>query len=277
MAGRGQSREINERQFDIDKLRVATPCPAGWENMAGGDRQRYCGLCELNVYNFSGMTAGEIERLVVKNEGRLCIRLHRRADGTVITKDCPVGIRAYRKRVTGFAAAAFAAVLGLFSISFGQKEKSKDPHPQPKIERTFANSTTCEIRGKVTDQMGAVVPGAIIKFVGADRKETFQQTNDEGSFHTSALRAGIYKIEISQSGFRKYKIERFKLNPGEKVLMTFELEAAEQEVIGIVGETTIDNVIDINAIKDLKPAYRPVFDLLVTPSTEPGTAGKKPH
>jgi hypothetical protein len=44
---------------------------------------------------------------------------------TVLTKDCPVGIRAYQKKAAHFAGAALATIFGLFSISFGQKENDK--------------------------------------------------------------------------------------------------------------------------------------------------------
>jgi len=46
------------------------------------------------VFNLSAMTRGEAERLVQnKGEGRLCVRFFRRADGTLLTEDCPVGLR----------------------------------------------------------------------------------------------------------------------------------------------------------------------------------------
>src|SRR5262252_9589526 len=103
---------MNSYKFNINTLRVASPCSVGWENMTGDERQRHCDLCSLNVYNISGMTTGEVEQLITEREGRLCIRMFRRADGTVITKDCPVGLRAVRKRVATMAGAALTAVLG---------------------------------------------------------------------------------------------------------------------------------------------------------------------
>src|SRR5687767_1276640 len=108
---------MTEPKFNIDNLRVAAPCPAAWENMAGDERARYCQSCQLTVYNFSEMSAREVYDLIAKSEGRICGRLYRRADGTVLTKDCPTGLRAYHKRVTRFAGAALAAILGLVSVS----------------------------------------------------------------------------------------------------------------------------------------------------------------
>jgi hypothetical protein len=83
--------------------------------MAGNDRVRYCGQCQLNVYNLSGMAQREAERLITQAEGRVCVRFYRRADGTVLTEDCPVGLRAVRRRAARWATAAFASILSFFS------------------------------------------------------------------------------------------------------------------------------------------------------------------
>jgi len=56
-----------------------------------GERVRHCGECKLNVYNLSEMTQTEAEGLIRKHEGRLCVRYYQRADGTVLTRNCPVG------------------------------------------------------------------------------------------------------------------------------------------------------------------------------------------
>jgi hypothetical protein len=99
----------------LDRVTVAAPCGVGWENMVGDERVRFCGQCSLNVYNLSGMTKSEAERLVAQAEGRLCIRYYRRADGTILTKDCPVGLRAIRRRAARVATACASAALSFFA------------------------------------------------------------------------------------------------------------------------------------------------------------------
>ncbi len=97
-------------RFDIERLLVASPCSVAWEAMAGDERVRHCDSCRLNVYNTAEMTRAEVEAMVLGREGRLCVRMYRRADGTVLTKDCPVGLRAYARRVGRLATAAAGAV-----------------------------------------------------------------------------------------------------------------------------------------------------------------------
>src|SRR2546423_10740717 len=105
----------------LDSISVASPCRADWERMAGDERVRFCSECRLHVYNLSAMTRDEAEALVIEKEGILCAMFYRRTDGTVLTRDCPVGLRAARARFAagvariGAAAAcllASAAMLG---------------------------------------------------------------------------------------------------------------------------------------------------------------------
>ena len=94
----------------LDNVRIATPCHADWSQMAGDDRVRHCGDCRLNVYDVSQMTRAEAAALIRMNEGkRVCMRLYKRPDGTLITQDCWERLRAARRR--GWIAFAAALVL----------------------------------------------------------------------------------------------------------------------------------------------------------------------
>lgn len=99
----------------LDNIRIASPCSADWDEMIGNERARFCGQCKLNVYNLSSMTREEAELLIGRTEGRLCVRYFRRADGSVMTQDCPVGLRAIRRRMSHVARAVGSAVLGFLA------------------------------------------------------------------------------------------------------------------------------------------------------------------
>jgi hypothetical protein len=99
----------------LEHVTVAAPCPADWDQMIGNDRTRFCGQCRLNVYNLSGMTKGEAEALIAGTQGRLCVRFYRRADGTILTENCPVGLRALKRRLSRLARATLSAVLSFFA------------------------------------------------------------------------------------------------------------------------------------------------------------------
>lgn len=114
----------------LDNVSVASPCSQDWNAMIGSERARYCGDCKLNVYNLSGMSRTEAENLILNAEGRLCIKFYRRADGSVLTKDCPVGWQAIKRRVSRTAAAFASLFFGLlgglgFATAFNQTKEIK--------------------------------------------------------------------------------------------------------------------------------------------------------
>jgi len=101
--------------------------------MIGSDRMRFCGQCSLNVYNLSAMTREAAESLIAANEGRLCVRFYRRGDGSIITQDCPVGLRAVRARVSYWTKAVAAAVLTFLAALGFQSLLSNFPPFEPRI------------------------------------------------------------------------------------------------------------------------------------------------
>jgi len=91
------------------------------------ERVRFCSQCNLNVYNLSGMSRREAEALVMKTEGRLCVRFYRKADGSILTQNCPVGLKAIKRRVAWVAQFVLGMVLsfvsgfGLYIFYLGRK------------------------------------------------------------------------------------------------------------------------------------------------------------
>jgi hypothetical protein len=134
----------------LEHVRVAAPCPADWSKMVGDERVRYCDQCSLHVYNLSGMTRREAEVLVTSAEGRLCVRFYRRPDGTILTRNCPVGLSALKRRAAHAATATLTAVLGFFAalgLNFGLDralspsvmEESAVPAP-PMPEKSYSQA-----------------------------------------------------------------------------------------------------------------------------------------
>jgi hypothetical protein len=135
----------------LDNVRVASPCKASWEAMSGDDRVRFCGQCEKNVYNLSAMSREDGERLLREKEDSVCVRFYRRADGTVMTTDCPVGAR--RKRVRRAA----IAVVGGGLMATGVLALAA---PRPGIAAQGALPTMGE--PVVHQVMGAIAPMPLV-------------------------------------------------------------------------------------------------------------------
>jgi hypothetical protein len=101
----------------LSNVKVAAPCHASWNLMTAidGDRVRFCDDCKLNVYNLSAMTQAQAEGLLRAHEGRLCVRYYERPDGTILTRNCPVGAQVLRvKMIQHSVSAAFVLLLGAF-------------------------------------------------------------------------------------------------------------------------------------------------------------------
>ncbi len=106
--------------FSLNVIQVASPCEANWNAMTGDARVRHCDACQKHVYNLSEMTHQQAEALILAKEGKLCVTFFRRADGTILTADCPVGLwEAAHRRMSYWLATAAAGLVGLVALGVG--------------------------------------------------------------------------------------------------------------------------------------------------------------
>jgi hypothetical protein len=111
------------------ELRIATPCPKSWDDLAGDDRVRFCRQCNLNVYNLAQIPRAEVEELIRKREGRFCGRLYVQPDRKASTRDCPTGRdRLVMRRVAKLIAVLLVSVFGW--LWRGQTEPVPDDLPE---------------------------------------------------------------------------------------------------------------------------------------------------
>jgi hypothetical protein len=104
----------------LGRVKIASPCDARWEDMRGDDRARHCALCDKQVFDLSAMDAAEAEAFLRERVGEpTCVKLRQRADGTILTSDCPIGERRRRRRrlVVAGAAVALTAVAGAIATA----------------------------------------------------------------------------------------------------------------------------------------------------------------
>lgn len=102
----GEGIDLSTGRAMLANLRIAFPCEVKWDDMIGDDRERFCNSCQLSVYNISTMTTPEAAlflqtRLGSGGAARTCVQMYRRADGTVMTDDCPRALRKVRDMAVG--------------------------------------------------------------------------------------------------------------------------------------------------------------------------------
>jgi hypothetical protein len=204
----------------LDDLRIASPCKASWDAMTGDDTVRFCGDCKLNVYNLSNMTSAEAASLLEAKEGRVCVRLYRRTDGTVITRDCPVGLRAAMRRATRAASAILTAALGLLSgvaartawagapqDGNGRRATmgapvAQEPEPPVEMGKMAVAPRGEEVTVSVADERGASVAGAEVVLTNVDTGEALTAEPDEdGLYRLENVEPGVYALSVTATGY----------------------------------------------------------------------------
>lgn len=103
----------------LSQMRAAAPCQQSWDTMSGNDQVRFCSQCYKKVYKFSNLNRAQAIDLVTAHEGRACVAYYRRADGSVMAEECPVGLRRVQRpfhfaRMT--ATALLLPLLGFTSL-----------------------------------------------------------------------------------------------------------------------------------------------------------------
>jgi hypothetical protein len=197
--------------ININDIRVASPCAIPWDAMDGNEHVRHCGECKLTVYNLSAMTEIEIHRLLTERaEQRVCVRFYRRADGTMLTQDCPRGLKRLAKRVSKLGVAVFSALvsmnyaMAMAKTTAGTAAARSKTQPQA-CPRVQAQEKSANILVVVTDPDGAVVPGARIALVDKSGKTRFSgKTNGAGSLMKNDLPAGDYTLKVAAHGFKEH-------------------------------------------------------------------------
>jgi hypothetical protein len=98
--------------------------------------------------------------------------------------------------------------------------------------------TAGSLKGTVTDDSGAVIPGANVTVSGNGVKKTVS-TNEKGAFSVAGLPDGIYTLRVNVTGFTPYENRNVALVGGQTVSIAIlmKLPAQKQEVT-VQGEQT---------------------------------------
>ena len=149
-------------KLDINALKMASPCPARWEDMQGDERSRFCLHCQKQVYNFSAMTPKEVEALVTEKEGHLCARMYRRRDGKVLTADCPTGQAVAKRKRLHWVAMAAAGIVTMLSSVMVKAQENEDEDESPLIASVKEKWYELEVRLGIVKPQPKFILGAIV-------------------------------------------------------------------------------------------------------------------
>lgn len=207
--------------------------------MTGTERVRFCSECSLNVYNLSAMTRGEAESFIASREGRICAKFYRREDGTIITRDCPVGQKIkLRRRISKAATATFAAILSMCASAIAQDSSQTGARGSGQTAARTQKENARGISGKVVDMNGAALPGIRVEVFDASGKlKESVVTNDEGEFQFPSLEAGTYKVKAEGGeAFISLTVTHVEVSADKLARLDMTLEFKNATVlVGVIG------------------------------------------
>lgn len=212
----------------FDRINIPAPCEADWDSMIGNDKVRFCEHCNLQVTNLSSLTHQAAINLVERSQGRLCVRLEKRAGGGLIMKQSAPRLHQIARRASRLAAGAFSATLSIASASAQTSAPTQQlPAAQMVEARARRSEAGCSLSGVVSDPSGAVVPGAVVSLTGIQTGSMFTLTaDDEGAYNFALLPSGSYQLTTQATGFAKFESE-VRLVDGQDKSMNLALQIPE--------------------------------------------------
>src|SRR5437660_2653882 len=101
----------------------------------------------------------------------------------------------------------------------------------------FAQANLGRIFGTVTDQTGAVLPGAQISIIDKDRGHARSLTTDEaGQYNAPTLIPGTYTVRVEFPGFKTLDRENVVVEVGKEILVDLTIEPGQQSETVTVNE-----------------------------------------
>jgi len=77
------------------------------------------------------------------------------------------------------------------------------------------SAASAQLSGKVTDENGLIVAGAVLTLSGTGLPNSLMvATDDGGRFHVPAITPGIYRVRVEKQGFYAYVSESFPIGGG---------------------------------------------------------------
>ena len=207
----------------LNSIVHANPCSENWDAMPGDEWTRHCDKCDQNVYNLSAMTAGEAEAVLQRHEGKVCTKLYRRPDGSVLTQRCPSSIRKRLLRIGKWAAAAGFAIPALAHEGLACSRGTIA------IDRTRSEDDLSAMQGVVADATGAIIPGVKVTLQQGDRSHCVDLTARDGSFRFLGIEPSVYDLIAEAPGFSTFRKTSIAIAAHENLNATIKLE------IGSVG------------------------------------------
>jgi len=144
-----------------------------------------------------------------------------------------------------------------------------------------AQSVTASIYGRVLDESGAVVPGAIVRALHLDTGTVYMFTSDaSGNYDFPQLRLGAYRLEGEMAGFQTLMREGINLDLNQRAKIdlvlkvgnvTEKVEVTAQAPLLDTATAATGQMVTMEQLAALPVAYRVPWSLvLISAGVTPG-------
>src|SRR5712664_1721080 len=137
----------------------------------------------------------------------------------------------------------------------------------------FGQATSGTISGTITDERGAVVPGAAVLIKNTETGlERRVESNESGYYHIVGLSPGNYELRVERQGFKPELRSGLKLTVAQDSVVDFQLNVGSlQEAVQVSDSgaqvestnATLNSLVDERKIRDLPLNGRDMAQLIL--------------
>lgn len=245
------------------QLHIASPCNVDWDSLIGNDRVRFCEHCQLTVHNIDRASRKQIQRLVARSNGRLCVNYRQ-----PVPQKLPAPIL-YKigRRTSVIAASAFSATLSISTAVAASADLKQSGLPHEVAFATRLNdyvsaSASGRLYGFVFDPNGAVVLGASVALTNAETNDVnYSYTNGSGEYSFEGVTPGTYHLKITRKDFATTDVPNLviRANDNNRIDQTLSIAAIEAEVT-IEGEKFVSTGGAVAMVLPSNPLIKAVME-----------------
>ncbi len=231
------------RSEKLNRLVIGTPCRASRDAMEGTGTERFCRECNKPVYDFGAMTPRQIEARIEASRGRVCARMTRSADGSLVTLPSPLPPSSWlERRASPLVSALVTTFLGLGSAA---AESAPPAPPEASAARDRAAEPdrsspaptapgSARMNGIVKDDQGAAVPGFEVTLRNElDGRERAAVSDSDGIFTLESLDSGTYTLEGRQEGFSPISQPNIALHAGRAANVEIQVQPIVEGILTV--------------------------------------------
>ncbi len=178
------------------ELAIESPCAESWNNMSGSPARRHCASCQKHVHNFAAMTPRQIEHTIANNEGSLCARITKRADGSLVTVE--------ELRGPGFSSRAAGLLLGAAMSTTAVHAQSN------------SGSGKAIVSGKYVAPRLTIPPEPATIIFAAGGESVLETKTDVNGNWKAEIAPGIYDVIFKTGPFYGARVNEVQLHSGNQ-------------------------------------------------------------